>query len=194
MNNSMIVKHTYLLALTMLLSIALYAHEQVKVDLDNDGKPDNVSLIQNGDNEYSIQYTLSESGKKHATQNISGGDENKLSVKNNILIVSSQFMRGENYFKFRYDKRRKEIILIGYDNIQYGNATNSGSGNESYNLLTGDYEAKWNWFDEKTGKLISLPTIRKKLPIHIFTLEDFSNRTIDTLYDLGYKYLPKQLK
>lgn len=101
-------------------------------------------------------------------------------------------MRGENYFKFRYDRKLKKIVLIGYDNTQYGNAANDGSGNSSYNLITGAYEANWSYIDEQTQELIPYPKITKKLPVKIYTLKEFCDKTIEALNKIEYKLLPKK--
>jgi hypothetical protein len=188
------MKKIYLVALTAFLSTALFGQSQVQIDFESDGKMDNATLKKTEEG-YFLQYTLSSDGKKHTTPTITmGGDENSLSVKKNVLTISSQFMRGENYFKFRYDNKLKKIILIGYDNTQYGNATNDGSGSSSYNLLTGNYVANWNSFGEKKNDLIALPPISKKLPIKIYPLDNFSDDTISELDAVGYKLLPAKLK
>ena len=146
------MKHIFLVALTTILSTTLFGQNQIQIDFENDGKMDNANLKKTEEG-YFIQYTLSTDGKKHTTKIITmGGQENKLTVKKNVLIINSQFMRGENYFKFRYDKKQKKIILIGYDNNQYGNASNDGSGSSSYNLITGNYEANWYSFDENKNE------------------------------------------
>ena len=188
------MKHIFLVALTTILSTTLFGQNQIQIDFENDGKMDNANLKKTEEG-YFIQYTLSTDGKKHTTKIITmGGQENKLTVKKNVLIINSQFMRGENYFKFRYDKKQQKIILIGYDNNQYGNASNDGSGSSSYNLITGNYEANWYSFDENKNELFLLPTISKKLPIKIYTMDNFSDKTIEEIDDIGYKLLPEKLK
>ena len=84
--------------------------------------------------------------------------------------------------------------LIGYDNVQYGSATNDGSGNSSYNLATGNYEATWNYYDKKKKTLIALPKFKRKLPLKTYLLKDFNDKLIEKLNDIDYQNLPKQLK
>jgi hypothetical protein len=188
------MKKIYLVALTAFLSTTLFGQSEIQIDFETDGIMDNAT-IKKTEEGYFLQYTLSSDGKRHTTPTITmGGDENSLSVKKNVLTISSQFMRGENYFKFRYDSKLKKIILIGYDNTQYGNATQDGSGSSSYNLLTGNYVANWNSFDEKKNKLIALPPISKKLPIKTYPLDKFSDDAISELDNVGYQLLPAKLK
>lgn len=179
----------------LLLTSKVLAQFDIAIDFDNDSIVDKATMI-NIESGYKLTFSLSsQNNKNHTTETITlGGQKNTLSVSKNILILSSQFMRGENKFKFRYDSALKEVRLIGYDTKNYGNATNDGSGNSSYNLNIGVYEASWNRFDKKLKKLVPYPKIRKKLPMKTYLLQDFNDKMIEELDKVSYDLLPSALK
>jgi hypothetical protein len=181
------MKKTYIFITLLFFITEVNGQNQVSIDFENDGKKD-IAILKQTEDGYFIQYTLSSDGKKHSTKIITrGGQENTLTVSKNVLVINSQWMRSESYSKFRYDKKSRQVILIGYDTSNYGNLSNDGSGYSSYNLLTGYYEANWNSFDETKNELVPLPTVTKKLPIKIYTLENFSDQTIKELEAIEYK-------
>lgn len=175
---------TNLLFLCLLFSLSSLAQTtSLSTDLDEDGQKDKVVLKTEGEFNYKIVYSLSsQKGKSYESQVVTlGGQTNELSLKNKVVILTSTYMRGVNTFKFRYDKALKQLKVIGYDNEQFGNAVNDGSGTGSYNLSTGIVEATWNSYNEKKQTLITLPTIRKKLPVRNYTVSDFSDKLIEKL-------------
>ncbi len=194
------MKHKVLLLTCIFFSTLTFAQTTVLIDFDNDGIMDKANLIttNNGyrDGSYRIEFTVSShGGQTQSTQLITfTGMEVNLTVAKNVLVIHPQFMREENIFKFRYDSKLKKIILIGYENTQYGNLSHNGSGGSSFNLITGAYEATWSCFDEKKEDLIEFPKISKKLPIKIYTLNQFSDKTIDIMYEIDYKLTPEKCK
>ena len=177
------------------LCLSIFAQQSLKADLDGDNITDKVNIA-NTEASFSIEYSLSSQQNKTFTTVLisNGGQKNSLKISKNILSLDCQFMRGENHFKFKYDTTLKQMKLIGYDNVQYGSATNDGSGNSSYNLAMGNYEATWNYYDKKKKKLIALPKIKRKLPFKTYLLKAFSDKLIEKLNDIDYQNLPKQLK
>lgn len=167
------------------LSTGLYAFGQdipqkVTYDFDGDKKTD-VFQIKDG----LLVYALSSQGKKEVkSKGGSYADRTWLKLQKNVVVFHCQFMRASNTFKFRYDSKLKQFKLIGYDNEQFGNAANDGSGTSSYNLLTGDYIANWNIYDYKKEELVARPTIKKKLPVKVYLLKDFGDDMIDALYQV----------
>ena len=184
-----------LIAIPLLSCTSILAQQSLKADLDGDNIIDKVNIA-NTETSFSIEYSLSSQQNKTFTTVLisNGGDKNSLGFNKNILSLDCQFMRGENHFKFKYDNTLKQMKLIGYDNVQYGSATNDGSGNSSYNLATGNYEATWNYYDKKKKKLITLPKFKHKLPLKAYLLKDFNDKIIEKLNDIDYQNLPKQLK
>lgn len=87
------------------------------------------------------------------------------------------FMRAGYTAQFRYDPKTKEIQLIGLTRYEFGNAANDGSGEDSYNLLTGDYVGEWHYYDHEKEKLIRLPAIKTKMRFPKIKLQDFSDST-----------------
>lgn len=176
-------------------ALQMHGQNTLNFDFDSDGEKDKMSLVST-DTGYKLIYALSSQNNKELSTAVitGGGQTNRISLKKNVVILESQFMRGENMFKFRYDKSLKDMKLIGFDNTQYGNATNDGSGHSSYNLSTGMYIANWNHFNMKKNRLDALPKISKKLPLKTYGLKDFSDKTIDELYNTEHELLPASLK
>ncbi len=193
------MRFLFLQGIIIFCQLSMSAQTALEYDFDGDGKTDRVSLIQQEDefhmsDEYKITYFLSASGMTFTTPTLtSGGQSRTLKLQKNVVVLACQFMRAENTFKFRYDPKLKQMKLIGFDNVQYGNAANDGSGNSSYNLLTGVYEATWNYYDHKKEQLIALPKVTKKYPIKNFTLNKFSDAVVDQLYNVGFDLLPERL-
>jgi hypothetical protein len=88
----------------------------------------------------------------------------------------------------------KQLKIIGFDNTQYGNATNDGSGTSSYNLSTGQYIANWNHFDERKNTLVAVPKISKKYPLKNYKVNQLKDEVISQLQDVGYELLPSYMK
>lgn len=154
--------------------------QKVSFDFDGDKKAD-VFQIKSGH----LSYTLSsQKGKETQSQGVSYSDRTWLELSKNVVVYQCAFNRGQNTFKFRYDPKLKQFKLIGYDNEQFGNAANDGSGRSSYNLLTGDYVANWNYFDNEKEVLVARPEVRKKLPLKTYLLKDFGEAMIDQLYEI----------
>lgn len=182
------------LAILLGLSTNVFAQKSVSFDFDNDGKKDKM-IIDQKDQEYAITYTLSTQNKTFKTPMITvGGQENSLKMSKNVIVFHSQYMRGENTYRFRYDDKLKQLKIIGFDNTQYGNATNDGSGTSSYNLSTGQYIANWNHFDERKNQLVAVPKISKKYPLKNYTVNQLNDDVISQLQDVGYELLPSYMK
>ncbi len=187
-------KYYFSFLLGLLSTTWTFAQTSIAYDFDNDKKMDKMILTEK-DQGYVITYTLSTQKKSFTTKPVTiPGQSNTINMSKNVIVVFSQFMRGENTFKFRYDDKLKQIKLIGFDNKQYGNATNDGSGLSSYNLSTGQYEANWNHFDDKKNELVPVPKLSYKYPIKNYTLNNFGDDMIDKLYNVGYELLPSYLK
>ena len=181
--------------ITVCISINISAQNSISFDFDNDGKKDKFEIV-NKDSLFFISYLLTSEPKLiHFSKSISlNGMNSMLQIQNNVVTLTNSFMRSVNYFKFRYDLKSRKFKLIGYENEQFGNALHNGAGLSSYNLLTGKYVANWNYYNDRKNKLFSIPTIRKKIPTKIYTISQFGDDTINELYDLDYKYLPKELR
>lgn len=174
----------FLLLLSVSLASAQEGKQKIAFDFDGDKKAD-VFQIKDG----KLSYALTSQGNKTITSK--GGsyaDQTYLELKGNVVIYHCVFMRASNTFKFRYDTRLKAIRLIGYDNEQFGNAVNDGSGFSSYNLLTGDYKAQWNYFDQKKGELMAAPPVAKKYPAKVYLLKDFGDEVVDALYEVDARH------
>jgi len=181
--------------ITVCFSLHINAQNSISYDFDKDGKMDKFE-IKNKDSVFFISYLLTSEPKiTHYSKSIGlNGINSMLQLQNNVVILTNSFMRSANYFKFRYDLQLRKFKLIGYENEQFGNAVHNGAGLSSYNLLTGNYVANWSYYNERKNKLFSTPTIRKKIPTKVYIISQFGDEMIDELYDLDYKYLPKELR
>lgn len=171
-----------LLFFLLCLTTTIFGQNKITTDLDGDSKSDRFELITT-DEGFKIGYALSTQGSKPLFSQVvtSAGDATNLSLSKNVIVLTISYMRASYTYKFRYDSKLKQIKLIGYDNEQFGNALNDGSGMSSYNLLTGAYVAQWNHYDEKKKVLVADPKISKKLPLKDYVLKNFSDKVIDEL-------------
>jgi hypothetical protein len=182
-----------LFLLSMLFSNVSRAEMKLSADLDGDGKADEIWL--DGDNG-KLLYQLS--SQKKATKSTKvidiAGLNPTLSIQKNVVQLKLQAMRGGSSYKFRYDKAGGDLRVIGYDSENFGPASNDGSGTSSYNLLTGDYIANWNHYDEKKEKLIALPTIKRKAAAKKYYLSGFSDEVMNEISGIDQKFLPAELR
>lgn len=94
---------------------------------------------------------------------------------------TNHWMREGYNCDFTYSKKLKNIRLTAMNRYAFGPANNDGSGESDLNLLTGDYEGNWNYYDERREKLVKMPLIRKKIVLPATSLQNFSD-------DIFYKY------
>lgn len=87
-----------------------------------------------------------------------------LDLKKNVISIKKGEMRWDHEWKFRYDKKYDDYVLIGSEYNSYGNATNDGSGNRSTNYLSGKRIEKFNEFDYENEELIELDPVTTKIP------------------------------
>jgi hypothetical protein len=184
-----------LIFLGLVVTSKIFAQSDVIFDFDNDGHIDSLTAIRS-DTGFVISCYLSSLNNKVISSNIitNRGDIITATLENKVVVIRNQFMRAESIFRFRYAANLKQLILIGYDTENYGNAMHDGSGQSSYNLLTGLYKANWNRFSEKKMDLVAVPTIVKKFPVKIYTLQTFSDKVIEELDNKGYQLLPKSMQ
>jgi hypothetical protein len=176
---------TFAFLCTSLLSFAQDRIHKLSFDFDGDGTSDVVQI--KGEQ---LCYSLSSLGSKEVKSQMIGyeGDMLNLELKKNVVVLTIGFMRATNTFKFRYDAKLKQFKMIGYDNEQYGNAVHDGAGASSYNVLTGDYEAQWSYYDEKKEETLAGAPIRQKLAVKTYLLKDFGDKVITEMYDIDAKY------
>ena len=168
---------------------------ELRADLDGDGRPDVFRAIEQGEGEDAMLMAVLKGGKailySHPLSMCCGS----LSQKNGVIDVHSRGMRGFTYYKFRWDAGAKDFRLIGYATESFGNAANDGSGKSSLNLLTGDYEAAFNSWNERSQKLVALPRIKRRVTIgNRIYLKEFGEAEDEWLAMLNAKYLPKELR
>ena len=104
---------------------------------------------------------VSESG---SLEDLLLGGNGRLSIKKNVISVHLGQMRYDNEWKFRYDKKYDDYVLIGSEYNSYGNAANDGSGNRSINYLAGKRIDQFNEFDYEKEELIKLDPVTIKVP------------------------------
>ena len=103
------------------------------------------------------------------------GDNWGVSGTDDGFRFSENWMRAGYSNSFAYNPEAKRMQLIGMSRYEFGNAANDGSGESSVNLLTGEYEGNWNYYDLEKDKLIAIPAIKTKMLFHKIYLEDFSD-------------------
>jgi hypothetical protein len=103
-----------------------------------------------------------------------------VSATKNGFEFQNHWMRAGYHNQFRYDKKTKQVQLIGMSRYEFGPANNNGSGESSVNLLNGDYIGDWNYYDNlannEKGELVKIPTIKTKMLFNKVYLKDFSDK------------------
>lgn len=166
-----------LLGLFLLACFPAFAQKKLVKDIDFDGKADTIYIDQK---EWKIVCRLSSQNfKKLKSKYIeTSGDNTVLEPKKNGFEIKVNWMRAGYTCQFRYEKNEKRIRAIGITEYAFGNAANDGSGEASYNLLTGDYIGNWNYYDHlannEKGELVKIPTIKLKMQFKKIYLEDFN--------------------
>ena len=166
---------------------------ELTYDFDGDGRKDVFAAVESagGDD----PRLMAKIGKRTLYSKPLSMCCGSISQKKGVIDVNSKGMRGFTYYKFRWDPRVKDFRLIGYATESLGNAANDGSGKSSLNLLTGDYEAAFNSWNEKREQLVALPKVRRKIAVgkRIY-LQQFDDTIDEWLAALNSRQLPKELR
>ena len=145
----------------MIFPIFLSAQEkEIKADFDGDKILDKVYVDQDN---MGIAYELSSQKFKKVFSEFEDSGEISLDPAKNGFKVNVNHMRAGSSQQFRYEKETGKMRLIGMNRYEFGPANNDGSGESSVNLLTNEYVAEWNYFDNNKENLIKIPTIKKKM-------------------------------
>lgn len=175
-----------LLLFLILLSstIPIFGQDSLIKDIDYDGVNDTIYIDRGKSTIICIlstnNFSLIESKPIEILNNSSG----ILSSKNGFIFYN-EWMRAGYKNQFRYNKKTKNIQLIGMSRYEFGNAANDGSGDSSINLLTHEYIGNWNCYIYNTdgcGDLVKIPTINSKMDFGVIYLKDFSD---DIYFDYG---------
>jgi hypothetical protein len=166
----------------------------VRADLDGDKKTDLFCAAKRKNETDARLVAVLKDGKSVIVSGMLSMCCGSLAVHGNVVDVHSQGMRGFSYYKFRWDAAAKDFRLIGYDTESFGNAVHDGSGTTSLNMLTGNYEANTNTWDEKKEDLIPHKVKRKLSLSRKVYLKNFDKKVCDWLSDIDYKNLPKELR
>lgn len=145
----------------MIFPIILSAQDKtVLSDFDGDKIKDKVYVDQDN---MGIAYELSSQKFKKVFAPFEDSGEISLVPSKNGFKIDINHMRAGNSYQFRYEKETGKMRLIGMSRYEFGPASNDGSGESSVNLLTNEYIAEWNYFDDFKNKLIKIPTIKQKM-------------------------------
>ncbi len=171
------IYHTLLLFL--LLFAQTRAQNKLVKDIDFDGKNDTV-YVDTGKSvivcRLSSQHYIPVKSQPLEILN----QESGISATENGFEFQNHWMRAGYSNRFRYDKKAKQVRLIGMSRYEFGPANNNGSGESSVNLLTGDYIGDWNFYDDLAndgnGELVKIPTIKTKMKFDKIYLTGFSDK------------------
>ena len=167
------MKTAHYIILLILIQQTVFGQKSLTKDLDGDGINDTVLVdAENGN----IICKLSSQNFKEIKSEVI--DEESLSIieTKSGFEISVNFMRAGYKNQFRYNKKTKQVQLIGMSRYEFGNAGNEGSGESSINLVTNTYIGNWNygWDDEKE-KMIVMPTIKTKMIFPKTNLETYGS-------------------
>lgn len=167
--------------------------EKITVDLDNDKKTDTAFIVQNENDfaNYLLLIHLTSQNKTYRFKLIDNFDLDfnlfpvQLEVKNNVLEVG-YFRDGTaafgRFFKFRFDEKKKNLRLIGYDS-----GYKAGAGehcDKSYNLMNGTYIVNF----EKSIPNEHTETFKGKKDIGEIYINDIDIKTLNKLDDVGSEF------
>lgn len=105
----------------------------------------------------------------------------QLSLSKNIISLKHQAMRSDYEWKYRFEEKYDNYMLIGSEHNNYGNAVNDGSGNVSTNYLSGVRIEKLNKWDEKKEELIELPEKKIKVSKDLLSLSKLNEENYSDL-------------
>lgn len=105
-----------------------------------------------------------------------------LEYQKNVLTISCCNGLGRfcKTLKFKFYDKLKNMRLIGYEEESFGSASHDGAYLKSVNFLTNKYEISGGNRKNKTSKILNFP---------IITLENIDESKLDSLEEIGSKYL-----
>ena len=158
-------------------------------DFNGDGLEDFAMIIASDDAEMyqdavDVRIVIFENNGKGFTEKAKSGNlggffvhqapTSQLSLNKNIISLTYQGMRYDDEWKFRYEKKYDDYMLIGSEHNSYGNAVNDGSGNMSSNYLSGVRLENFNKWDEQKEELKELPEKKTKVSKTLLPLSKFN--------------------
>lgn len=141
------MKKMWLISFLALFSPAIYADNLIQKDLDNDGKPDRVWLQDDV-----LHIKLSSQNKVITEHNVCDEPPQLKNARVGFIVLCSAMRHGRS-FHYAHNAANGKMQYIGYDFWAFGTAANEGAGQDSLNLKTGDYVAKWRLRNQPTDKL-----------------------------------------
>ena len=169
--------------------------KRIVTDFDKDQKDDLITVI------YQSEYEL-HSAKKYLIFYLSSKNKTyyiDFDLFNGVFVIPLKYKKDVLDFlvyqegtgvyghalKLRFNQKIKEIQLIGYN---YSYRFPGGHCNKTYNLITGDYTIKNDFYNMRTDKTEyeNFKGNQKKLK-NIF-INDFSSDLFDDLSSVGQKY------
>jgi len=174
---------------------AMAGSDSVIHDFDGDHTPDAFCAARKEAEEGLRLLAILQSGKRVRYSLPLSSCCGSIEQNKGVVRVSSTGMRGFSYYQFRWDSTAGDFRLIGYQTESFGNAANDGSGKSSLNLITGDFEAAFNSFDQRRQKLLPLPVVKRRISVNRkFYLQHFGDKEDEYLSDLTYHMLPKAVQ
>lgn len=171
---------------------------RIVADFDKDRKDDMITVIyQSGHELHSAKkYLIFCLSSKNKTVFIDfdlfdGVFVIPLKYKNDVLDFLV-YQEGTGVYghglKLRFNQKMKEIQLIGYD---YSYRTPSGHCNKSYNLLTGDYIVKNDFYNMASRKTEFENFKGNKKQVKNIFVKDFSHQLFEKLSFVGKEFEKK---
>ncbi|ULJ63978.1 hypothetical protein [Wielerella bovis] len=140
-------KHLLISLFALLFSQNVYAETRINKDLDGDSKPDRVWLQDDV-----LHIKLSSQNKVITKHNVCDEPPQLKNARVGFIVLCSAMRHGRS-FHYAHNATNGKMQYIGYDFWAFGTAANEGAGQDSLNLKTGDYVAKWRLRDKPTDKL-----------------------------------------
>ena len=174
------MRYLFMLCLQF-FTFSLLGQDTIHYDFDKDKKKDKLFVLDNKG--YQLSYTLSSQKQKAAKSLLFGTELNvdDFILNKEIIELLLYDENGRYKFKFRYNAALKDFQLIGYDSYSKGNLVGDGTGISSYNLINGNYWAKWEYYDYYQKSQFSYPEFKQKIPIKTYLMKNFGDKIIQEI-------------
>lgn len=180
------MKKTLLLLST---TLTLFANQTLWTDIDGDGKQDKIEILKHND-VVSVRCKLTATNRAYKSKPFPFSKNNSTleKRKNGFLLKGSPYLE-ELRYQFRYDKKSKQVELIGLDyNHLTKNIQRSTNSKNSINLLTNKFVGEWEYFNSKTKEFMKLPTFKSKFQTNKFYLTSDIEKLFQRLVTVSDKY------
>jgi hypothetical protein len=115
------------------------------------------------------------------------GDFYSIRVFDGGMECHASYMRYNRYEQYIYEEKSNRFRLTQIYTDSNGNAQNDGSGTTALDLRTNTFTADWNYWDEESDSLVSIPRVEVKMynpPVYMDDSLWIDDNRAEKLYEL----------